>query len=160
MKKLNSSCVYFLFVMAVMGLVCARAAFGQTACTATTPCVPATINNANTLPSPAVLWTCVGSACTQAALTAAQAGQTATNLCPAVQSVWHCLQFSQTKTPQIYNDPEAWGAMVTYSSQGTSGGGVAANSALSTFQVPSAPAKQTSVSILSAIVTSGTAGPQ
>lgn len=132
---------------------------GQT-CTANAPCVQVQITNPNTVPSPTVLWSCVGT-CTQAALNAVIATQTPSQLCPTnTQSVWHCAQFSQTKTPQMYNDPESWGSQLSYASQGTTAGGVSAASPIVTFQMPPAPAQQTSITGLPTVVTTGSAGPQ
>lgn len=147
----------FIFV-----LLYAYGALGQTSCTATAPCVQVQITNPNTLPSSTVLWTCMGGAsnCSQSALASVIAQQTLTNLCPTVPSVWHCNQFSQTKTPQLYNDPEPWGALMNYSSQGTTGGGASATSPIVIFQVPQQAAQQTSIGSVPAIVTTGVAGPQ
>lgn len=141
----------------VFVLLWADGAFGQ--CSPTSPCVQLTITNPNSLPSPTVLWSCIGSACTSTALTAAQAGQTTSNLCPVVQSVWQCVTFSQTKTPQLYNDSKGYGLMLSYAVQGTSGGGVSAASPIATFQMPQAPVVVPSLGVPKA-VTTGTVGPQ
>jgi hypothetical protein len=146
-------------LLLIVMLSMAGIAGAQTTCTPTAPCVQLAIANTNPLPSATVLWTCMGT-CTQTSLNTVIAQQTPTNLCPTVPSVWHCTQFSQTKTPQLYNDPEPWGALMNYSTQGTSVGGVAATSPLMTFQVPSAPPQQTSISGVPTMVKTGTAGPQ
>jgi hypothetical protein len=121
-----------------VGWVCAA----QT-CSNASPCVEVVITNPNPMPAVTALWTCVGittSNCTSAQLTAAQAGQTAANLCPGVTTGtgnWKCVQFSQKSTPQNYNDPHSWGSTINYSSQGTTAaGGVSATSPIRTFQMP------------------------
>ena len=134
-------------IFTMLGLV----AFGQS-CSTTSPCVQVPIANSNALPSVTALWTCVGmtsSNCTQAQLDTARAGQTATGVghkldavCPALVAGaaignWKCIQFSQTSTPQNYNDPHSWGSTINYSSQGTTAaGGVSATSPIITFQMP------------------------
>ena len=149
-------------IYTMLGLV----AFGQS-CSTTNPCVQVPIANSNALPSVTALWTCVGltsSNCTQAQLDAARAGQTATNLCPQTTTStatgnWKCIQFSQTLTPQNYNDPHSWGSTINYSSQGTnSAGGVSATSPILTFQMPS----QAALPVVGppVLVTSGTVGLQ
>ena len=134
----------------------------QTACTNLNPCVQLALTNPNTLPGATVLWVCVGSAtsCSQTALNAIIAQQTPTNLCPIAQSVWRCASFSQTKTPQNYNDPEPWGSLMNYAAQGTLGGGVSAASPILTFQVPNAPAQPPSINGLPTMVNTGNSGPQ
>ena len=131
-------------------------------CTVSSPCVQLSIVNANAVPSPAALWYCMGSqtSCSQSALDTAKSGQTATNLCPTTQGVWHCSQYTQTKTPQIYNDPQPWGSLMNYSVQGTSGGGVSATPPILTFQVSAPPPQPPSVGSVPTMVTSGTVGPQ
>ncbi len=140
-------------------LALSTAASAQT-CSPSAPCAQVSLTNPNTLPSPTVLWSCMGASCTQAALDAARAGQTTANLCPATQSVWKCTTLSQTKTPQAYNDPEPWGSLMNYSVQGTTAGGVSATAPILTFQVPLAPAQPASISGVPTMVTSGNAGPQ
>jgi hypothetical protein len=143
-----------------VGWVCAA----QT-CSNASPCVEVVITNPNPMPAVTALWTCVGitsSNCTSAQLTAAQAGQTAANLCPGVTTGtgnWKCVQFSQTVSPQNYNDPHSWGSTINYAAQGTTtAGGVSATSPVITFQVPQAPA--TPSLAVPKMVTTGTAGPQ
>jgi hypothetical protein len=130
--------------IAILGF-CIGWAHGQS-CSTTSPCVQVPITNSNALPSATALWTCVGvttSNCTQAQLDTARAGQTASSLCPtpvagAAIGNWKCIQFSQTLTPQNYNDPHSWGSTINYSSQGTTAaGGVSATSPIITFQMPS-----------------------
>jgi hypothetical protein len=123
-----------------VGWVCAA----QT-CSNANPCVEVVITNPNPVPALTALWTCVGmtsSNCTSAQLQAAQAGQTATALCPGVVSGnWKCTQFSLTASPQNYNDPHSWGSTINYAAQGVNtAGGVSATSPIITFQVPQAPA--------------------
>lgn len=136
---------------------------GQAAtCSTQNPCVQIPITNLNTLPGPTIMWSCVGSAasCTSSALNAIIAQQTSTNLCPSVQSVWHCTQFSQSKTPQAYNDPQPYNNLLNYAFQGTNGGGVSAASPITIFQMPPAPAQSPSVDALPKTVTSGNSGLQ
>ncbi len=149
-----------LFIIALFGLAVSSAK--AQSCTPSVPCVPVTINNGNVVPSSTVLWWCMGSAttCSQSALDSAKAGQSATNLCPTNPSAWKCTQFTQSKTPQNYNDPEPWGSLMNYSSQGTSGGGVSATAPIATFQVPNAPAQSPSISVVSPMVTTGNSGIQ
>lgn len=118
----------------------ATAAIAQN-CTSTNPCVQVSLANSNALPSATVLWTCMGGpqGCSQSALDAIVKQQTPTNLCPAVSSQWTCHQFTQTKTPQNYNDPEPWGSLMNYSAQGTAGGSVSVTAPIFVFQVPDAP---------------------
>lgn len=113
-------------------------------CSSTNPCVQVSVTNSNTLPSNTALWTCVGmtsSNCTVAQLQTATAGQTDQNLCPtpatgALIGNWKCIPFSQTKTPQLYNDPHSWGSTINYSAQGVNGsGGVSATAPVVTFQL-------------------------
>jgi len=131
-------------------------------CSTTTPCVQIAITNPNIVPSPTVLWSCVGTAttCSTTALNAAIALQTSTALCPVTTGAWKCTQFSQTKSPQNYNDLQAYNSLVNYAFQGTSGGGVSAASPILTFQVPPPPAQSPLVNSVPITVTSGTAGPQ
>ena len=147
------------FLILALVFVWAAIASGQS-CTATNPCVQVSITNPNALPSSTVLLECSGGSCTAASLTSYLATQTATNLCPAVSSIWKCTTFSQTKTPQLYNDAQPWGIMVSYATQGTSGGGVSGVSQITTFQVPPAPPQQTTITGVPTMVTSGTSGPQ
>jgi hypothetical protein len=130
-------------------------------CTNGNPCVQLTITNSNPLPSSTVLWQCLGAAssCTQAALNSAIAAQTPSTLCPSVQSVWKCTTFSQTKTPQGYNDPQPWGSLLNYSAQGTIQGGVSAATPIMIFQMPS-QAQAPAIGSVPTIVNSGNAGPQ
>lgn len=132
------------------------------ACSTTSPCVQLPISNPNTLPASTVVWSCMGDAasCSQTALTTAISAQTVSTLCPVTSSVWHCKSFSQTKTPQLYNDPEPWGALMNYSTQGATTGGVSASSPILIFQVPTPSAQQTSIPGVPTMVTSGNAGPQ
>lgn len=143
-------------------LVMASVAHAQaaTSCTTTAPCVQVQITNPNPLPSNTILLECSGGSCTQASLTTFLATQTATNLCPTVSSIWKCITFSQTKTPQLYNDPEGWGILVSYATQGTTTGGVSATSPIIQFSVPAAPVQGTTISGVPTVVTTGTVGPQ
>jgi hypothetical protein len=112
-------------------------------CSPTNPCVQVSVTNPNALPSSTALWTCVGMVstnCTSAQLQSAISGQAPDNLCggfagPSTGN-WKCLQFSQTKTPQLYNDPHSWGSTINYSAQGVNGsGGVSATAPIITFQL-------------------------
>jgi len=154
MKRL----ILFSIFLAISGALHAQAA----TCTVSTPCVQLAITNPNMLPGPTAMWYCMGSAtsCSQSALDAAKAGQTATNLCPVVQSVWHCTQFSQSKTPQNYNDQQPYNSLMNYSFQGTANGGVSASSPILIFQMPQAPAQPPSVLGVPTTVTSGNSGVQ
>lgn len=145
---------------AIFGLCLMAGWLSAQSCSPNSPCVGLSLVNPNSVPSPAVLWSCMGTSCTQAALNSAIAQQTQTNLCPAVQSVWHCTQFTQTKPTQAYNDPQPWGALLNYSLQGTTAGGVSTAASILTFQVPNAPPQPASISGVPAMVTSGNAGPQ
>lgn len=144
----------------------ATAAIAQN-CTSTNPCVQVSLANSNTLPSATVLWTCVGmpsSNCTSQQLAAAKVGQTPSNLCPTGNTGtgnWKCIQFTQTKTPQNYNDPHSWGSTINYAAQGTVTGGVSALSPVFTFQIPQAPVTaKPPVFNGNRMVTTGTAGLQ
>lgn len=152
---------YILVVMAILFLIAAIAGSAQT-CSTANPCVQVSITNPNTLPGSTMLFTCMGSAssCSLTALNALIAQQTPAQLCPQVQTVWHCNQFSQTKTPQLYNDPEPYGSLMNYAVQGTNGGGVSAASPILIFQVPAPPAQSPSFVGVPTTVTSGNAGPQ
>ena len=132
-------------------------------CSVQNPCVQLPITNMNPLPSPTVMWYCMGSAtsCSQTALDAARVGQSPTNLCPVIQSVWHCTQFSQSKTPQNYNDMQPYNSLMNYSFQGIgANGGVSATAPILIFQMPQAPAQPPSVVALPVTVTSGSTGIQ
>ena len=154
MKKLRTLAIVF-------GITLAAGWLSAQSCSSTNPCVQVTVTNPNTLPSQAVLWTCMGSAtsCSQTALNSVIAQQTPTNLCPNVQTVWHCIPFTQTKTPQAYNDPEPYGSLMNYAAQGIGGGGVSAATPILIFQVP-AGTQVPSLGQVPVLVTTGTAGPQ
>lgn len=148
-------------MFAALILALASALYAQT-CSTTEPCVQVTISNGNALPSSTVFWTCMGSAssCSSAALQAVIAAQTPTNLCPSVQTVWHCTSFSQTTTPELYNDLEPWGSLMNYAVQGVGAEGVSAASPILIFQVPQPQALQVPALGTATIVTTGTEGPQ
>lgn len=151
-----------ILLLALPLLLISTTATAQGVCSPANPCVQLPISNPNSAPTSTVIWSCMGgsTSCSAAALSSIIAQQTPTTLCPAVSSVWTCVTFSQSKTPQLYNDPEPWGALMNYSTQGTANGGVSASSPIVVFQVPAAPAQPPSIGSVPKMVTSGSVGPQ
>lgn len=142
----------------IFALSFAMASYGQS-CTATEPCVQLPIQNTNNLPSLTVLLSCTGATCTTGTLQTFTAAQTIATPCPTVSGTpWKCVSWSQTKTPQNYNDLEPWGTLVYYVAEGTNGEGVLAASPIVPFQVPQASQAPAFGTIT--VVTSGTPGPQ
>lgn len=149
MKKLFAILAFALF---------AAVSYGQS-CSATEPCVQLPIANPNNLPSLTVLLSCTGTTCTTGTLQTFTAAQTLTTPCPTVSGTpWKCVSWSQTKTPQNYNDLEPWGTLVYYVVEGTNGEGVLAASPILPFQIPQASQAPAFGAIT--VVTTGTVGPQ
>ena len=149
-------------ILAALLLVPMAGLSQTTTCSPTNPCVQVTVTNPNPLPSPAVLWSCMGgtTTCSQSALDAVIKQQTATNFCPATSSAWTCHQFSQTANPQKYNDPEPYGSLMNYAAQATGTGGVSAASPITIFQVSQPPTQVPSLGQVPVLVTTGNVGPQ
>lgn len=127
-------------------------AYGQTACTATNPCVPVSV--AGVTGNTVTLLKC-GGTCTSATLNAYLAN-------PTAQSVWSVAgTFSQYAATAIYNDPEAYGLLLSYAAYETPSGGTAGPvSAIITFQVPAAPQTPPTLNAGPALVTTGASGVQ
>lgn len=144
--------------LSLLSLVLFAGTLSAQTCSTSTPCYQVSIGNTNTLPQTTILWRCVGSAgsCSSSALATAITQQAASG-CSGVNSVWQCTTFSQTKTPQAYNDPVKYGDLMNYAA---SGGGAAGPTSIITFQVPQAPAQALTLTGASAITTTGNPGPQ
>jgi len=153
MKRIPSALVYFLFVMAVFGIICARDALGQTSCTSPTgACVPvqvtATVNN-NT-----ALMICVGNStmCSQTTLDAYIKGSTTTS--------WTSAGFVQKAAVVTYNDFHSYNSTIYYAANSTPQGGPSGPvSAITFFQMPQAPTPPT-LTVGPKVVTSGNVGVQ
>ena len=123
------------------------------------PCYPLTIQNANPLPSTVIIWACTGAAtvCTQDSLYQAIQKQTASVFCPTGTTLWSCVTFSQSKNPQVYNFPVAYGTLMNFAVQATSPDGVSMPSPIQVYQVTNA----VSLPIVTAgLVGSGSSGVQ
>jgi hypothetical protein len=154
MKRLNSAVVYFLFVIAIMALICARA-YGQT-CSVANPCVPIGFPK-STVGDTITLYKCVGTAavCSPAALAAQLAGG---------NSPFNTVASFPLKslTATAYQDPEPYGTLVYYAATDTPSGGAAGPvSAIVAFQMPQATQiTPPTLTAGPAMATTGPAGPQ
>jgi hypothetical protein len=137
---------------------------GQTTCSQTTPCVQLTYTNSQaTFPVTVSTWKCMGSqnTCNASSLATAQAGASSATPCPAVSGVWTCFSFSQTKSPQNYNEPETWGSLMNYATQWITTGGVSASTPILIFPIPQNTVPPAgSIVAGSSVVISGAPGPQ
>ncbi len=140
--------------MAIMTLIWARDAFGQTSCTSTTgACVPVAVTapvNNNT-----ALLTCVGDStmCSQTTLNAYIGGSTTT--------AWKSIGFYQKAAVVNYNDFHSYNSTIYYAAYSTPAGGPNGPvSAITFFQMPPPPQVAPTLVIGPKVVTTGNTGVQ